>query len=371
MIGSDLVPSDTRGTSMSKLVKVKIGTAVKRYLETDKIQQLEPATLYNYDRCLGYLLKATGSQINTQDLRATHIHATLNLLRETRSEKSLNNDRTILGKFVSYLHGNDMLSRYKDPMADIEHYRRPPAAKPLHSMILTPDQFGACLAAATNYHPRERAMLALGCYACMRESEMLDLRWGDVEGVDGVMQFYRRKQNTWLRLPKFQALENELNMWKVHYRNLTGEANIDPDWYVLPGRLKSRGGPQFGMNIDPTWPILPTRRVGELSRPCHTVYGLAGLDHENWGVHTLRRTGACMWLKHSKNMRTVQKILGHSSITTTEIYVQYVDGWDDLVEAAETFDPLGMADMAIPLPAPVARTGESSNVVAFRRRPAV
>lgn len=355
---------------MSKLVKQKIGPAIEHYLASDRIQQKEPRTKYSYERTLGTLLKITGTQLNTSELRATHISGALNILRETRSEASLNTDRGVLRKFVEHLHVTNKLSRNQQPMAEIDNHSNDGHEQPLHELILTPEQTAACFAAASGYHPRDRAMLALGVYAACRESEILDLKWKDVKGVDGVMQFYREKQNTWHRLPKLPVLEQELDMWRNWLQAKHGE--IQGHWYVIPGRLRSPGGPALGQKVNPSWPVDPTRKVGELSRVCHEIFTLAGCDMEGKAVHRLRHTAACFWLRHTKgNVRLVQKVLGHKSIRTTEGYVQLVDGMDDLMEAGQTFDPLGVGDLVTPLaPVQVTQTGEPSNVLTFRPRKA-
>lgn len=353
---------------MSRLVKQKIGPAIEEYLKSDLVSQNEPQTIYNYERCLKVLVGVTGSQLNTTELRGSHFSAALRELRRTRGEKSLNNDRGIYRLFVAHLHNSNKLSRLQQPMAEIRNKKFRGSSEALHDVILTPEQVAACFAAASDYHPRDRAMLALGIYAACRESEILDLKWKDVKGVDGVMQMYREKTDSWHRLPKLPVLEQELNMWRNWLTARYGP--IQDDWYVIPHRLRSPGGPRLGRKVDPTWHVDPTRRVGELSRVCHDIFKLAGCDREGKAVHRLRHTAACFWLRHTKgNVRLVQKILGHSSVQTTERYIQWVDGLDELILEAATFDPLGVGDLATPLaPVQVARTGESSNVVAFRPR---
>lgn len=56
---------------------------------------------------------------------------------------------------------------------------------------------------------------------------------------------------------------------------------------------------------------------------------------KNIHPHTLRHTFATDLLRKTKNLRLVQKALGHSSISTTTIYTHIVD--DELEEALKTF----------------------------------
>ena len=46
----------------------------------------------------------------------------------------------------------------------------------------------------------------------------------------------------------------------------------------------------------------------------------AGLDTEKFSVHKLRHTAATLMYQHGVDIRALQELLGHKSISTTEIY---------------------------------------------------
>ena len=65
----------------------------------------------------------------------------------------------------------------------------------------------------------------------------------------------------------------------------------------------------------------------------------AGLDATELSAHKLRHTAATLMLQNGVDVRTLQEVLGHDHLNTTQIYT-HVDS-DDLRTAARA-NPLGM-----------------------------
>lgn len=321
----------------SKIKKVKIGPAVREFMASDKQMQHEDGTRLNYQRTLDVLLDVTGSQLNACELRPKHMDKALAVLRYRRSEASLNNNRAHLRAFERFLHSDGYLSRGQKPTANIDN-AKVDSIPPLKDLILTYEQAADCFRVAEETHPRERIMLALGLYACMRESEVLDLRWKFLLDRDGDLSFYREKQNAWHTIPLMPPLARELELWRQYMEANFGE--IDPEWFVVCGR-KPPGGTRIGEEVNPSWPVRPGDRVSRLDIVTKGIFARVGVrDLSRKGIHTLRRTGACMVLDHTRDIRLVQRILGHKSQQTTELYVQYRDGYDLLKEFMADYDPL-------------------------------
>lgn len=68
-----------------------------------------------------------------------------------------------------------------------------------------------------------------------------------------------------------------------------------------------------------------------------TVAQRAGLPTAKCGPHVARHTFATMWLRNGGSLRALQMIMGHSSIKTTEQYLQFVQ--DDVVREQAKFAP--------------------------------
>lgn len=67
----------------------------------------------------------------------------------------------------------------------------------------------------------------------------------------------------------------------------------------------------------------------------------AGLDSEKYSAHKLRHTAATLMLSNGVDVRTLQEILGHESLNTTQIYT-HVDNTE--LRIAARANPLGKFD---------------------------
>lgn len=350
---------------MSRIDRVRIGPAVERYLKSDKIRKMAPGTRRHKTRTLKYLADAMGSTF-TCDMRAHHVDLTLDTLRygenfsddletaqQVRSEQTMNIDRANLRGFVKWLHNNHLLSRLEDPCAELTKAKDEDQLA-LADMILTDDQVMAGFKVAEEIHPRDRALWALGIYLCLRESEVLDLKWGNIHLDDAkpYVEFRREKQDKFHRLPLTPALVADLRAWKAWVEERHGP--IQEHWFVVP----SRPSVGIGKKMHAEWPIDPEARAWMLARVLKPIFEAVGVTNTHrMGVHTLRRTGACKLFEKTRDLKVVKDWLGHADIKTTMHYLRYRDGYDKLEEVAELYDPFDMA------PEPVKVEAEDSNVI--------
>jgi integrase/recombinase XerD len=150
---------------------------------------------------------------------------------------------------------------------------------------------------------RDRAMLALA-YACgLRVSELIRLRHQDIDLRRGVLMAEGKGGKGRIVPIGEQALEWLLAFFAVRevaHPTARKSSPADADW-VFPS---PRGGP---LTRQAFWKI-----VGNYARAA----GIRGRVHP----HQLRHSFATHLLLGGADLRTVQTLLGHADITTTEIY---------------------------------------------------
>lgn len=343
---------------MSKIQRVMIRSAIAQYLDSDRVTK----RARNTRRAKAYTLEALARAMEGQfasAMTARHCEAAMKALRgekpdgtQARSDVSLNTDRYNLKLFVEWLHDNKMLSPWERPAAGLDNVPTDPYAKPITSLILTKDQADRCLDVAAAVHPRDRMIIALGLYAMMRESELIDLQWGHVNLAEGFIEFPRDKQRgAFHRVPISKALRPELEKWKAWVEERHGE--IQPTDYVIPAR-RAMGR---GAKLNPSFPVIPERQCSRITPLVKEFFRAVGFEARHAGVHTLRRTGACHLFDATRDIKQVQRMLGHKTQKITEIYLKHREGYDELAASMDDYDPYNT----------VGESSNRGNVVPLRR----
>ncbi len=109
--------------------------------------------------------------------------------------------------------------------------------------------------------------------------------------------------------------------------------------YVIKFRVKF-----FRSKHEPKWLFPSLHSVcGHLTRDAFfkdlkTLAAEAGISPAKVSPHVLRHSFATSLLRHDVDLRSVQKMLGHESITTTEIYTHIIS--EDLINKVITKHPL-------------------------------
>lgn len=196
--------------------------------------------------------------------------------------------------FVRYLREEGRLS--EDPLLRVHAPRQ---RRPLPK-TLSENEVEALLAAPDLAKPRgqrDRAMLEVLYATGLRVSELVDLRTGQLElrrGLVRVLGKGRKERIVPLGTAAIQALGDYMG----GARAALGAAGD----VVFPGR----GGRP--MTRQAFW-----ARLRRLALD-------AGLDPRRLSPHVLRHSFATHLVEHGADLRSVQTLLGHSDISTTEIY---------------------------------------------------
>ncbi|MBO5975856.1 MAG: tyrosine-type recombinase/integrase, partial [Oscillospiraceae bacterium] len=94
--------------------------------------------------------------------------------------------------------------------------------------------------------------------------------------------------------------------------------------------------------IDRNALFLSNRRVRMSRESVHSMVKKsllkAGLDSSKYSSHKLRHTAATLMLQNGVDVRTLQELLGHEHLNTTQIYT-HVD--NSQLRSAATANPLG------------------------------
>jgi len=157
---------------------------------------------------------------------------------------------------------------------------------------------------------RNLCLVRLMLNSGLRCSEALHLRRRDLEPTTGklwVRQGKGKKDRVlWL-------CEADVNLLLGYLDNQAG----NPEDFIF---TNLKGGPLQPRYV--RW------MVGEVARA-------AGITYKDVHPHTLRHTFATDLLRATKNLRLVQKALGHENIGTTQIYTHIVD--EELEMVLKTF----------------------------------
>jgi len=154
----------------------------------------------------------------------------------------------------------------------------------------------------TSMGMRDRAMVELAYGAGLRASELCSLRLADLDGTDGFL-YARGKGEKERAVPYIGGVRRVIEDYVANYRPA-----LDKDkqkWLFL-----SKNGKQ--MRRESFWQIL--RKRGKQA---------GGISRKRLHPHILRHSFATHLLRNGMDQRTLQEILGHSSIITTEKYTHF------------------------------------------------
>lgn len=194
--------------------------------------------------------------------------------------------------------------RSDDPTADLDGVRVP-AGLP---KALSESEVQSLIDAVVGEHPvalRDRALLELLYATGARVSEACGVSMGDLDLEDGLVRLYGKGSKERL-VPVGSCARTALGRW------------IDEGRPALePTRWRRRGDSDA---------VFLDQRGGRLSRQAAWAAIVRVGDRVGLGgrlsPHVLRHSCATHMLDHGADLRIVQEMLGHASISTTQVYTR-------------------------------------------------
>ncbi len=260
-------------------------------------RHLSPNTIESYKRDLSkyHLFLKERNISDPEVISHEDIIAFLEDLYKTQSDSSISRILSTIRNFYKFLIRNDSIK--KNPFIKIKNPRLP--GKEIK--ILDQDEvarFLESIPASSELQLRDRAMIEL-LYSCgIRVSEIINLRLSDIDLDEDLIRFVG-KGNKERIVPVSETAKKYL----IKYLNagrykIEREKKSDYVFLNKNGKKMSRQG---------FWKILK----GYSKK--------SGFD-KNLYPHIFRHSFATHMLEEGADLRIVQELLGHSSISTTEIY---------------------------------------------------
>jgi len=154
------------------------------------------------------------------------------------------------------------------------------------------------------YSIRNNAIIHLLLHCGLRRSEVINLKLSEFKFDNNTFTILgkgNKERTGYLNASTKKALKKYLNIRK----DIT--TSKDYSDYLFLSNRKSK------LNAD------------TLRKMIKVAYDYVGLDANKYSVHTLRHTCATLLYRNGTNVRTIQELLGHSTINVTQIYTHTYD----------------------------------------------
>ena len=278
---------------------MKWSLAIEQFQNYLRLERgLSPNTLDAYSRDL------KNFSIYSQDLNETCLTVDKDLIRsfiqtlskEGKSSRTQARMRSSLRTFFIFLKEEELID-----ISPIEGIATPQLERklPIYLSIQEMNSLLAAIDRSRSQGERDNAIVET-LYACgLRVSELIGLRMRDIYRKDEVLRIIG-KGNKERVVPIYEkalkALDIYINEVRVHIKLKKGFED-----HVF---LNQRGGSLSRVYI--------FKMISSLA-------SLAGIK-KKIGPHTIRHTFATHLIQNDADIRVIQVLLGHESITTTEIY---------------------------------------------------
>ena len=257
-----------------------------------------------------------GVEIEAADTATVRAHMAA-LGKSGKTQSTMARSLSVLRQFYRFLVAEGI--RSDDPCSGVDSPRR---GRPLPKILSEPEVESLLLAARSKSGWKGIQLVALVeiLYATgLRVSELVSLPVGALARDRSVI-VVRGKGGKERMVPLSSPAQGAIESWMPHRAKVTASGSASP-WLFPSSRARGRHLPRDGFNV-----MLKALALE------------AGLDATRVSPHVLRHAFASHLLAHDADLRAVQQMLGHSDISTTQIYTHVLD--ERLKTLVRTFHPL-------------------------------
>ena len=292
-----------RETSIALLQEDRNNYLLKQFIIAKTVKGCSKRTLEHYTKTLNTVLFQIGKnvdEISTADLR---LYMAKRLYQDKVSKTTTKNEMRVVSSFFSYLHAEGIIT--ENPITRIEAIKLDKKKK----KAFTDLELEKMRSALRSNHKKAifETLLSTGC----RISELVNIRLEEINKTEIIVHGKGGKER--------RVYLNARAQWAIQqYLNEREDANP----YLFPGINPSVCGRRRGTyNWYTNAEIVDEVRHTDM---CSVEQALRRIGREV-GVkaypHKFRRTFATNALNRGMPLTQVSKLLGHESISTTEIYL--------------------------------------------------
>ncbi len=282
----------------------------KTYLLVEK--KYSHNTIESYERDLMKFMESVSKELS--HIQEQDIHEYLKKLKEEGlNERSISRNISCLKTFYKFLLIDRVVK--ENPMENIEI----PKLKKTLPHVLTEEEVNALLEVPLTdaYSYRNKAMLELLYASGLRVTELISLTLQDVDLENALIRTMGKGSKERV-VPIGEYAQRYLTLYIQEYRSQLLKKDYND--YLF---LNNHGKPLTRQGF---FKIIKERAEQ------------AGI-HKELSPHTLRHSFATHLLNHGADLRSIQELLGHSDISTTQIYTHVSN--EHLKENYQEFHPHG------------------------------
>jgi integrase len=242
-----------------------------------------------------------------------------------RSPGAIRQASTTLRQFTELCHEREWLpDRVRVLKPIIKTRKGVQREEDIHPRVyFSADQWPTLLDIAGSIHARVRIAIAAGLYCGRRASEIVNIRWGDIDWQEQTVDFFNKKAGRSGQIPLFHDFAAELVIWQRWAESTYGP--VQASWYLVPNRVANPRGVNVLTRLrgDPrSWPVTMDERARTetLFKDIRNVMDRLGVDPRfGNGSHAYRRSAA-QFIGDTLGLEAAQQLMDHKLRATTELY---------------------------------------------------